>query len=1045
MACAVIVLVAGTTIAVAQTQGGNPGFAPPAPAPAGARAVPAGSPFDGRTFAGVDLPAPAQAYGLEFAADRAWAWREGSTERLLLDRDVRVTLGPYSFQARRCVAWIEPIRVDGVDAEQVALYFDRVYDAGGAPVVNEQAERLLVTAIITRTGALLKTDLLRPERPTDEFVDEAEGRLSRYLVELTSPPDPLTATADGSPLPRRGPTQARPGEAPGQPLPEWLARDDRGPMPPATRIPAEFPDEGLVNFFAENVESIAAPKAGLAAGERALLLSGGVTVQYAAAGDALRPGPVVQISATRAVAFLAEQAEQGLSRYGVQDVLGVYLEGDVVATTGNYTLRGSRVFYDVRTDKAVVLDAVFWTYDQERGMPIYLRAAAIRQESLRQWNAKDVRLANVGFAEPHFAIGATDVTLTSVPRPAGEQGPDRTYVSADGVTFRFGSTPVMYLPNIEGELKPSPLKSISIDSEGGDAIVRTGWDLYTILGLDAAEGNQATLLLDGYFNRGPAAGLDLAWRTPDIRGTLFTYGIYDDGRDRLPSGAEIKQDEEFRGIVAADQVWRLSEDWTLFLEGSYVSDETFVPAFFRSEAEERREYISSIYARRLDENTGLEFEARGTFNDFLSNQYLLQSQGYTTEKLPEVQYHRIADDLWGGVLSWSSDYSLSAMRLAMNEPTSREMGYRTLSKARAAFGLTPDQSIAEELRAQGYTEDDTYRADTRQELEAPLRAGALNIVPFVTGRATAWDDNFDEFSGEPDNDPYRLWGSGGIRFFTTIQRVDDAAKLDALDINRIRHIIEPSATVWHADTTLHQEDLPVYDEEVESIAQGTAARIGVRNTLQTYRGGPNAQRSVDLLTVDTNYLWSSSEVDPESPYGRFIEPRPERSHLGEFASNEILFAVTDALSITNSVLYDVDNASLARTTVGGIIDHGFGFSTLVEYRYLDSPRATLLDTAARYELTRKYAAVLSGTYDVERSEFQSAGARLERRFPQWTVDFRIDVDNVTNDVSVGVTLRPAGLAGETRRRVFTRDLLDRPNDPGQGTERLEFGPFAPTR
>jgi hypothetical protein len=656
-----------------------------------------------------------------------------------------------------------------------------------------------------------------------------------------------------------------------------------------------------------------------------------------------------------------------------------------------------------------------------------------------------VRLANVGFAEPHFAIGATDVTLTSAPRPAGEEGLDRTLVSAEGVTFRFGSTPVFYLPNIEGELKASPLRRISIDSEGGDAIVRTGWDLYTILGLDAAEGNQATLLLDGYFNRGPAAGLDMSWRTADIRGSLFTYGIYDDGRDRLPSGAEIRQDNEFRGMFAADQVWRLSEDWTLFLEGSYISDETFVPAFFRSEAEQRREYVSSIYARRLDENTGLEFEARGTFNDFITNQYLLQSQGYTTEKLPEVKYHRIADDLWGGVLSWSSDYSLSAMRLAMNEPTNRELGYRTLSKARAAFGLTPDDSIAEVLRGQGYTEDDTYRADMRQEIEAPLRAGNLNIVPFVTGRATAWDDNFDEFSGEPDNDPYRLWGSGGIRFFTTIQRVDDSAKLEALDINRIRHIIEPSATVWHADTTLHQEDLPVYDEDVESIAQGTAARIGVRNTLQTYRGGGENQRSVDLVTMDTNYLWSSTEVDPESPYGRFIEARPERSQLGEFASNEIIFAVTDALSITNGVLYDVDNQSLARTTVGGIIDHGFGFSTLIEYRYLDKPRATLLDMAARYELTRKYAAVLGGTYDVERSEFQSADLRLERRFPQWSLDFRISVDNVTNDVSVGVTLRPAGLAGESRRRVYTRDLLDRGPTAGAETDRLEYGPFAPGR
>lgn len=1016
----VIASIAG--LAVAQTRIPTDPLAPASPA----------SPFDGRTFGGVDIPAAPQNHELTLAADRTWTWRDENTERLLLDRNVRVTLGPYSFQAKRCVAWIEPIRIDGADAEQIALYFDRVSDAGGAPVAAASAERLLVTAVISRPGANLRTDVLREGRPDDAFITDAEGRLSRYLTSLVAPP--VTLPAPGSqPAPTGDPTVP-----PATITPPWVPADDRG-LPPAERIPAEYPARGLVNFFAQNIQSLTSVNPG----ERAILLTGGVAVQYAPQDQGIRPSPPVQISAERAVAFLSENAEAGATRYDVGDVLGVYLEGDVVATTGQYTLRGSRVFYDVRTDRAVVLDAVFWTYDEQRGMPIYMRASAIRQETRDQWNAKDVRLANVGFAEPSFAIGATDVTVTRAPRAPGDPGPARTTVAASDVTFRFGDTPMLYLPGVEGELRPSPLRLVSIDSEGGDPILRTGWDLYTILGLDAAEGNRATLLLDGYFNRGPAAGIDAGWRTQDIVGNLFAYGIYDDGTDQLPSGGEVKQDNEFRGVATADQIWRLSEEWTLFLEGSYISDETFIPAFFRSEAEERREYITSLYARRLDDNTGFEFEARGTFNDFITNQYLLQSQGYTTEKLPEVAYHRLNDDLFDGVVSWSSDYSVSAMRLAMNEPTNRELGYRTLSKSRAAFGLTPDQSIAEELRAQGFTEDDTYRADTRQDFEIPLRAGELNIVPFFTGRATAWDDNFDEFNGD-DNDPYRLWGASGLRLATTIQRIDDSAKLEALDINRIRHIIEPSATVWHASTNVNQEDLPVYDEEVEGIAQGTAARIGVRNTLQTYRGGPDAQRSVDLLVVDTNYLWSSTEVDPESPYGRFIEARPERSQLGEFASNEIVFAVTDALSITNSVLYDVDNASLARTTVGGIIDHGFGFSTLVEYRYLDDPRATLLDAAARYELTRKYAAILSGTYDVERSEFQSAGMRIERRFPQWTVDFRIDVDNVTNDVSVGVALRPAGLAGENRRRVFSRDLADQPvvRKSLPERERLEYGPFA---
>lgn len=998
-------------------------------APSAAQAPPV---IDGRTFSEVNLPAPVQAAGLSMSAARSWTWREGNTERVLLDRDVRVTLGPYSFRAKKASVWLEPVRIEGRDAEQVALYFAEVSDPAGAVGLSQQADRLLVTAVIARIEPVMKTDLKREGRPEDPFVAESEARLARYLSDLAAPAPAgdVDRTAGGVP------PSASAGEAP-----EWLTRDDREPLPPAERSPAEFPRTGLVNFFSDTVEVVDRGE-----GERAALLTGGVVVEHLQSGESGRPGPTVQLSAERAVVFLANEADAAAASFGAEAIRGVYLEGDVVATTGRYTLRGSRVFYDVRTDRAVVIDAIFWTYDEERGMPLYLRADAIRQESRDQWSAKNVRLANVGFAEPHFSIGATTVTITNAPRdrPAGTiaTGRPRTLVDARGVSFRFGEVPVLGVPRLSGELRPSILRTLSIDSEEGDPIIRTGWDLYAIAGMDPADGNEATLLLDGYFNRGPAAGLDVEWRTPAFRGAAFLYGIYDDGRDNLPSGGEVEQDNEFRGVAEAEQVWRLSDHWTLFLEGSYISDETFIPAFFRPEAETRREYTNSAYFRSLDGSSLFSLEARGTFNDFIANQQLLQSLGYATQKLPEAVYTRLGDDLFDGLLSYSSETRLSVMRLAFSEPTSRELGYRTASKARAAFGLTPDESIAEVLRAQGVSEENTYRADTRHELEMPLRWGALNVVPFVTGRATAWDSNFDEFSGQ-NNEPYRLWGSAGIRFATSILKVDESMESSLLDLHRMRHIIEPGATIWTAGANLSQNDLPIYDDAVESIATGTAVRAGVRNTWQTQRGGADRWRSVDWLVINTNYVWSSDDADFESPYGRFIEAQPEQSNLGRFLANDAVLQLTDAVAITSDLVYDFENQSLARITAGGIIDHGFGFSTLMEYRYLDSPRATLVDLGARYEFTRKYAATITGTVDAERSEFQTIGARLERRFPQWTVDFRIGVDNITNDVSLGVALRPVGLGGERRTRIFTRDpagVVDRPLLAPE-RRRLDWGPF----
>lgn len=88
--------------------------------------------FDGRTFQGINLPSPLQPLTLHIRANRAWTWREESTERLFVERDVHVTLGPYTFRARRATLWMEPIRLDGQDAEQLALYLEEVSDPTGA-------------------------------------------------------------------------------------------------------------------------------------------------------------------------------------------------------------------------------------------------------------------------------------------------------------------------------------------------------------------------------------------------------------------------------------------------------------------------------------------------------------------------------------------------------------------------------------------------------------------------------------------------------------------------------------------------------------------------------------------------------------------------------------------------------------------------------------------------------------------------------------------------------------------------------------------------
>jgi hypothetical protein len=650
-----------------------------------------------------------------------------------------------------------------------------------------------------------------------------------------------------------------------------------------------------------------------------------------------------------------------------------------------------------------------------------VRAREIRQLSRREWAGEDVRLSNVAFAEPHFAIGAREVRVQTVP---GVQGGERVSVEARGVSFRGGDVPVFAVPRVRGEVRPSPLRGLSFENVGGDSVVRSEWDLYTLLGLEAASGNKADLIIDGYFDRGVGVGTNLEWSRADLAGELFAYYIRDDGRDELTSGATIDQDNEDRGMILAEQYWRLTERWDIFLELAYISDETFLDAFFEREAETRRELNTGFYLRRVEHTDAFTFEVRESLNDFLSNEYLLQSQGFKTDTLPDIAIHTIGRDVLGGAASYFGSARLSVLDLTYSRPRMRDLGFNTIDRARAAFGIGPDQRIIDELRAAGYPDRQITRFDTRHEFEMPMAVGPINIVPFATGRFTAYDAGFEEYSrnfGDGDDNQSRLWGSVGVRASTSIVKVDDSARSRLFDIDRLRHIIEPSVSVWHAASTRDGNTLPNFNDDVEGIVEGTAARFGVRNTWQTMRGPAGRQRSVDWLVLDTAYITTSNEAERDSPFGRWNDARPERSSLGEFAIVDGVMRMTEAVAFTGGMLFDTDAGEFARSSFGTLLDHGEGFRSFIEYRELHAIDATLLNFGAAYELTRKYAAVLDATWDFDEKEFQDVNARITRRFPQWTVDVGVSVDGITDRFGIGFSVRPVGFGGESRERIFTAD------------------------
>lgn len=970
---------------------------------------------------------------LKLTAGRTTIWQAGSTWRMLLTDDPAATIGAYGFKARSIVVIVDRReQMTGV-VHHVAMYVAQVSQLGGYNLVTTEAPRLLVTATLSGKVSL-DTNLVRREVLDDQpLVRDALERVERYRQALTTRRRDLPAAAplhDQATLAHRAARQSQvrgrpitayappesPVDAPAQPEPTPDTATDATAAPPpapptATQTPADQPSTdptaiaSRVSFNAGRIVYQGGED------ESRILLMGDMQVMYV---DPLSDRTLT-LRADRGVVFVDPAVAEG--QVGGQvlgnAVRGVYLEGQVIASDGQYTLRGPRMFYDFSTNQAVVLNAVFYTWDVTEQVPIYVRAEHLRQHSQNQWSAEGARLTTSEFHEPHFSVGVDQLTIS---RQADESGRPVHRYRAEGTTLNVGSLPVFYWPELAGQATDAPpirRARVAVSDDRGPSI-ETEWDLFKLLGREAPQGVDAGLLFDVYTKRGVGSGLDLTYDVPRAFGQMDGYFMYDTGDDEPGGREDVQPPSEFRGMVDWQHRHYLAEDWEVSVELGYASDATFLEAYFPAQAYADKPLETSLYAKKQVDDWAFSFLAKYHLNDFLSNMNRLQTPGYVTEKLPELAYYRIGTPLWDGRLTWYSQNSASAMRLRMPEVHPGELGFN-LADSLMVFGIAPGTEIDATLAAAGYDENTRYRFDTRQELQAPLKMGSVDVTPFVVGRFTAYDDDFAEFNAGRDRDNLRLWAMAGLRLHTAFHRTYDGADNRLLDVHRLRHIIEPSITISHAWTDLQQEHLPVYDYDVESLTAGSTVRLGLRNTLQTQRGGPGRWRSVDFLRIDTDFVINSDDTQRESVIPRFVSHRPELSLAGDHFWSEVAWQVTETLSLVNNVNYAFESSRVEQWNLGAALQHTPRLNSFIESRQIRSVDSHILRYGLEYLLTRKYHIAITHAFDLDQSQSRNVSLLITRRLPRWLLMVSLDFDTVGGEQTIGIALAPEGFGGSRGR------------------------------
>lgn len=1014
---------------------------------------------------------------------RVNVWDQGDTRRIFVSGQVVASVGEYTFHADRAVVWLARLHRASGDVQQLFMYLDGVRasaeSAGGS---SFNADSMPVRAVLTADSSVLvngalvlasppsetteaegatleagKAALAKSQRrelnagkpvtppPVPVFVPDAAleaAAFSQWADRGITPPTraggivpPPERLANG-PLPGMRPVEPKPGPGetaqpgpggaaqpgaggpglPASPEPARVAGDSAGEAPGGKRNPGDpiFAKDGIIVIAPGDVTLVRGDD------DNSIIASGGVTLQYSDP----RTGHLLQLSAQRAVVFTKPGPISDMLRLGVEQVRGIYIEGDAMATDGQYTLRGAEVYYDVQANKAVVLDAVFWTYDQLQKLTLYVRAKTLRQTAASTFTGEDAQITNTSFADSELSLGVSKFTITkkqapeqrtSVLNPAAPPQ-TTTWVEAKGIEPTFEGMPFFWFPEFAGDPNDKTLKNFVLRNRSGSGLeLAWVWNAYALLGLESPSNANVDLLTDLYIERGPAIGVKADWKEDSQQGELFAYTLpIDRGWDTTQSGAKFNHDQDFRGIIYGEERWRIDDKWTIFGEISYQSDPTFVPAFFAELGRTSREFTNSLDARRLEDNSYLSLEVRGSLNDFLTNEYLEESQGYSVTKTPQVTYARLADDVLGGLapgfLTYTSEYSAARMQLNFDTATAAEHGLINDRIAQAAFGINANQNFANVLSGRGLSEDGVIRLDTRHELSMQTELGPIKINPFVVGRVTWYDNDFAAFSPD-ESDNTRLWGAAGVRFSTTLQRVYDDADSELLDIHRLRHIIEPNATIWYSGTNVKSQDLPVYDQSVEQLVDGGMYKVGINQTLQTQRGGPGQWHNVDLLTLSTNYIYSTGDTDQTSPFGRFFDYRPEYSNAGQWGTVDAALRLTDATSLTAGEIFNFDKNEVATTSVGLLIREAPKFSAAVDLRFLNPEDSTFLNIVLSYELTSKYSLTLGAEFDATTGDFQTAIVEIHRKFRSLELAVAVATDQITGETGVSVNVTPYGSTG----------------------------------
>ena len=734
-----------------------------------------------------------------------------------------------------------------------------------------------------------------------------------------------------------------------------------------------------------------------------VVLTGGINLIVEGVSDnSILTGNTVDISADNAVIWTENPGKiRGGSSYTESDALDfeIYLEGNIIYRDGPRVIEASRMYYDAKHKVAYILNGhLSAPISEVSGVEgsVRLKAEILRQMGEGLFSAKNAMVTTSQLGEPTYSLRSRTLTFDRrISQPFGSSETKfRQVVVAENNCIATQSVPVFYWPWIATDVDNPTfyIKNVSYgNSKRNGHTVKTLWDPFQILNLRRPDGVNGDVNVTWMEKRGIGHGANFQYGLPSFchipgqaQGKFDYWGIFDRGKDQLGGDRDnigFPHSYRYRFHWVHQQQVDLSAPlvggpWDFRAEVGKTSDRNFLNSYFNSVWNTEENATTAIDLTRREQNSSFIFSA----------EYALDKHYSNANWLPRLDHYWLGQSLFSDYLTW---YEHTRVGL-VNYHTASTPSDPQDSKY---FEYLPWENA-------GKANGTGLAFSTRHELDLPIQAGVLKVIPYILGDFSVWGQ---DQTGDTVN---RLYGQGGVRVNLPLWKVIPNVSSRTWYLNGLAHKIDLDAEYLYAQANHGMDNLiltdpldhwsiddfrrryvitnsnfpgamlPQFDPRYYAYRSGLARnvtagnmeiaddlqmfRLGMTHRFQTKRGSVGKRHILDWITFSTH-----------------VNLYPQTQH--NFGKNmglldyNLLWHVGDRFSLFSEGLYDFFEAGQNLTRVGGVWNrpNRGSFSLMVD-QISGIVERTYLTTSVGYTMNEKYSMSYMTSYDI-RNNWQNVG------------------------------------------------------------------------